>query len=87
MGLPTDETQIAEVLELVPQLGINLIDTADAYGPHLSEELIRRTLHPYDTVVVATKGDRCALAPASGGPWVSRIICGSVPNCHAAVWE
>lgn len=67
-GLPTDETQIAEVLELVPQLGINLIDTADAYGPHLSEELIRRTLHPYDTVVVATKGGQVRPGPGEWRP-------------------
>jgi len=40
----------------VPELGIDFIDTADSYGPDVSENLIRETLHPYRNVVVATKG-------------------------------
>ena len=38
------------------ELGISLIDTADSYGPFVSEDLIREALHPYDGLVVATKG-------------------------------
>jgi aryl-alcohol dehydrogenase-like predicted oxidoreductase len=45
-------------------LGITFIDTADSYGPHVSEELIREALHPYaDGVVVATKGGLVRLGP------------------------
>jgi aryl-alcohol dehydrogenase-like predicted oxidoreductase len=39
----------------VPELGINFIDTANSYGPHVSEELIREVLYPYDGILVATK--------------------------------
>ena len=39
------------------ELGVNFIDTADSYGPHVSEELIAEALHPYpDDLVIATKG-------------------------------
>ena len=40
----------------MPELGINLIDTADSYGPEISERLIREALHPYKGLVIATKG-------------------------------
>ncbi len=40
----------------MPALGINLIDTADSYGPFVSEDLIREVLHPYAGLVIATKG-------------------------------
>jgi pyridoxine 4-dehydrogenase len=39
----------------VPELGINFIDTADSYGPNVSEELIREILHPYKGILIATK--------------------------------
>ncbi|MDO4264567.1 MAG: aldo/keto reductase, partial [Deinococcus sp.] len=67
-GDPADGPLIRELLALVPQLGINLIDTADAYGPHLSEELIRQALHPYDTVIVATKGGQVRPGPGEWRP-------------------
>ena len=43
-------------LKRVPELGIDFIDTANSYGPDVSEELIREALHPYDGLVIATKG-------------------------------
>lgn len=67
-GEAADLPLVRELLDLVPQLGINLIDTADAYGPHLSEELIRQTLHPYDTVIVATKGGQVRPGPGEWRP-------------------
>ena len=45
-----------ETLRRLPGLGIDFIDTADSYGPFVSEELIREVLHPYSGLLVATKG-------------------------------
>jgi pyridoxine 4-dehydrogenase len=55
-GDPSDPAEARRVLARLPELGVELIDTADSYGPFVSEELIREVLHPYDAVVVATKG-------------------------------
>ena len=56
-GPPPDEAAAVAVLRRAVELGVNFIDTAEAYGPHVSEELIARALHPYaGGLVVATKG-------------------------------
>ncbi|HEX8210288.1 MAG TPA: aldo/keto reductase [Longimicrobium sp.] len=56
-GPPADRAEAIAVLRRAVELGVNLIDTAEAYGPHVSEELIREALHPYpDGLVIATKG-------------------------------
>lgn len=55
-GPPADKAEAIAVLKRAPELGINFIDTAESYGPHVSEELIREALHPYDGLVIATKG-------------------------------
>ena len=55
-GDPADPAAARATLHRVPELGIDFIDTADSYGPDVSENLIRETLHPYKNVVVATKG-------------------------------
>ena len=55
-GDPADPEAARATLRRVPELGIDFIDTADSYGPDVSENLIRETLHPYRNVVVATKG-------------------------------
>lgn len=55
-GDPPDSEKARATLRAVPGLGIDLIDTADSYGPFVSEDLIRDVLHPYDGLVVATKG-------------------------------
>jgi pyridoxine 4-dehydrogenase len=56
-GDPEDRPRALGVLRNVVELGINLIDTADSYGPETSERLIREALHPYaEGVVIATKG-------------------------------
>ncbi|GEP01053.1 aldo/keto reductase [Methylobacterium haplocladii] len=55
-GEPDDPEKVRATLRRVPELGIDLIDTADSYGPFVSEDLIREVLYPYDGLVVATKG-------------------------------
>ncbi|MEW5813247.1 MAG: aldo/keto reductase [Actinomycetota bacterium] len=54
-GPPADRDECLRVLRRAVELGVNFIDTADSYGPYVSEELIREALHPYDGVVIATK--------------------------------
>jgi len=55
-GEPDDRAEALRVLRRLPELGVNFIDTADSYGPFVSEDLIHEALHPYDGIVVATKG-------------------------------
>jgi pyridoxine 4-dehydrogenase len=56
-GPPDDPDEARAVLRRVVELGLNLIDTADSYGPEVSENLIAEALHPYpDGLVIATKG-------------------------------
>ena len=55
-GDPADRAIAVNVLREAVRLGVDFIDTADAYGPAVSEEIIREALHPYDGVVIATKG-------------------------------
>lgn len=56
-GPPPDRKEALAVLRRAIDLGVNLIDTAEAYGPHVSEELIAEALHPYPSdLVIATKG-------------------------------
>ncbi|HWH44558.1 MAG TPA: aldo/keto reductase [Thermoleophilaceae bacterium] len=55
-GPPEDRSAALAVLRRAVELGVDLIDTADSYGPHVSEELIAEALHPYDGLVIATKG-------------------------------
>ena len=56
-GPPADRTEALAVLRRTVALGVNLIDTAESYGPHVSEDLIRAALHPYPAgLVIATKG-------------------------------
>lgn len=55
-GNPPDKAEAIRVLKRLPELGINFIDTADSYGPYVSEDLIHEALHPYKNMVIATKG-------------------------------
>jgi aryl-alcohol dehydrogenase-like predicted oxidoreductase len=50
-------------LQRLPELGVNFIDTADSYGPDVSEHLIRAALHPYSDILVATKGGLTRTGP------------------------
>lgn len=55
-GEPADPQEARRVLARVRDLGIDFIDTADSYGPEVSERLIREVLHPYSGMLIATKG-------------------------------
>src|ERR1700732_3446878 len=56
-GEPKDRDEAKRVLKRLPDLGVNFIDTADAYGPEVSEDLIAEAIHPYPAgLVIATKG-------------------------------
>lgn len=56
-GEPADRAEAIRVLRRAVELGINFIDTADSYGPNVSEEIIAEALHPYPAgLVIATKG-------------------------------
>src|SRR6202789_1191907 len=56
-GPPKEPSEAIKVLQRAVELGVNFIDTADSYGPHVSEELIAEALHPYPKdLVIATKG-------------------------------
>jgi pyridoxine 4-dehydrogenase len=66
-GPPDDHDQAIRVLRRAVELGVNLIDTADSYGPTVAEELIYEALHPYpDDLLIATKA---GLTRAGPGDW------------------
>ncbi len=66
-GEPADRDEAIRTLRRVPELGITLVDTADSYGPEVSERLIGETLRPYGDVLIATKGGMARTGP---GVWV-----------------
>jgi aryl-alcohol dehydrogenase-like predicted oxidoreductase len=69
-GPPRDRAQALAVLRRAVELGVNLIDTANSYGPHVSEELIAEALRPYpDDLVIATKAGLTRPGP---NRWVPR---------------
>jgi pyridoxine 4-dehydrogenase len=79
-GLPADPQDCKRVLQRAVELGVNFIDTADAYGPHVSEELIAKALFPYpDDLVIATKAGFTRPGP---GRWDSD---GRPEHIHEAV--
>lgn len=67
-GDPADPEVARSVLRRAVDLGVDLIDTADAYGPDVSENLIREALHPYPGVVIATKGGLTRQGPDQWEP-------------------
>ena len=63
-GPPADPDECIRVLRRAVELGVNFIDTADSYGPYVSERLIRKALHPYaDGLVIATKAGLLRTGP------------------------
>jgi aryl-alcohol dehydrogenase-like predicted oxidoreductase len=62
-GPPADRDEALRVLRRAVELGVNFIDTADSYGPYVSEELIHEALHPYDGVTIATKAGLVRTGP------------------------
>lgn len=67
-GDPADRSEAIRVLRRAVDLGVDLIDTADSYGPFVSEDLIREALHPYDGVIIATKGGLTRQGPNQWAP-------------------
>lgn len=66
-GWPADRENALRVLRRAIELGVNFIDTADSYGPHVNEEQIAQALHPYPgDLVIATKG---GLTRSGPGQW------------------
>jgi len=67
-GEPKDRDECIRVLRRAVELGVDFIDTAAAYGPYVSEELIREALHPYaDELVIATKAGVARTGPGYDG--------------------
>lgn len=62
-GEPADRAEAIRVLKRLPELGVDFIDTADSYGPDISEQLIREALHPYKNLVIATKAGLTRTGP------------------------
>lgn len=68
-GEPANPEEAVSVLRRVVELGVNFIDTADMYGPFVSDMLIKKALHPYqDNLVIATKVGLVRSGPASFAP-------------------
>lgn len=70
-GPPANEKDAIQVLRTAVESGVQHIDTADAYGPHVAESLIRKALHPYaDELIIATKGGFTRQGPGQWTAWV-----------------
>jgi pyridoxine 4-dehydrogenase len=67
-GPPKDKPEAMATLRRVPELGVNFIDTAEAYGPEISENLIHEALYPYDGLLIATKGGLSRSGPNQWAP-------------------
>jgi aryl-alcohol dehydrogenase-like predicted oxidoreductase len=68
-GEPDDRAECVRVVRRAVELGVDLIDTADSYGPYVSEEIIREALHPYaDNLVIATKAGLVRTGPDDWPP-------------------
>ena len=67
-GEPENREEALRVLRRLPEIGIDFVDTADSYGPNVSEELIHEALAPYDRIVVATKAGLTRTGP---NVWIS----------------
>lgn len=81
-GPPADHDESIRVLKRAYELGVNLIDTADSYGPEVSENLIAEALHPYpDDLVIATKGGLRRTGP---GEWPRDLRPERIKECCEA---
>jgi pyridoxine 4-dehydrogenase len=67
-GEPADRDGAIALLRRAVELGVDFIDTADSYGPFVSEDLIREALHPYAGVLIATKGGLTRQGPDKWAP-------------------
>jgi pyridoxine 4-dehydrogenase len=67
-GPPEDKPEAIRALKRLPELGIDFVDTADSYGPDVSEQLIREALHPYRGMLIATKAGLTRSGPNAWAP-------------------
>jgi pyridoxine 4-dehydrogenase len=67
-GQPADRPEAIRTLRRLPELGIDFVDTADSYGPDVSEQLIREALHPYPGMLIATKAGLTRSGPSAWEP-------------------
>jgi aryl-alcohol dehydrogenase-like predicted oxidoreductase len=67
-GPPRDRDEALRVLRRAVELGVDFFDTADSYGPYVSEELICEALHPYDGITIATKAGLVRTGPGRWHP-------------------
>ena len=65
-GEPADRAECLRTLRRLPELGVTLVDTADSYGPDVSEQFIHEALRPYGDILIATKGGLTRTGP---GQW------------------
>ncbi len=69
-GEAKDRTEAIRTLKRLPELGVNFIDTADAYGPETSENMLTEALYPFKGLLIATKGGLVRGGPGTGaGAW------------------
>jgi pyridoxine 4-dehydrogenase len=67
-GEPSDRAEAIRTLKRLPELGVDFVDTADSYGPDVSERLIREALHPYGDMLIATKAGLTRSGPDQWTP-------------------
>jgi pyridoxine 4-dehydrogenase len=67
-GEPRDRDAAVAVLRRAVELGVDLFDTADSYGPFVAEDLLREALHPYEGIAIATKGGLTRTGPGEWHP-------------------
>ena len=67
-GEPADRDEALRVLKRLPELDVDFIDTADSYGPFVSEDLIAHALAPYGKTIIATKGGLTRVGPGAWPP-------------------
>src|SRR6188472_2815922 len=67
-GQPADRPEAIRTLRRLPELGIDFVDTADSYGPDVSEQLICEALHPYRGMLIATKAGLTRSGPNAWAP-------------------
>jgi hypothetical protein len=85
-GDPKDPDEAVRVLRLAVEFGVNLIHTADAYGPAIAEPLTKKALHPYpDGLVIATKPGLTRQGRACGRRSGGQSTCASKPSSACVI--
>jgi aryl-alcohol dehydrogenase-like predicted oxidoreductase len=94
-GEPKDREEALRVLRRLPELDVNFIDTADSYGPEVSERLIHEALAPYKGLVIATKGGLTRSGPGQWAPngrpeYLKKAVAGNLKRLGVAridLWQ